>query len=111
MIHTQIGTSRAHQSCIDNINPFVIEEMVRKDFVGPPLVNVFITFDYLYIHTMQLVGGIFGTQPQCIEFGFCGSIASTTTSPSAAGAGLGTGKAQRDGGDIFITSDYLYIHM
>ena len=39
------------------------------------------------------------------------SIASTTTSPSAAGAGLGTGKAQRDGGDIFITSDYLYIHM
>ena len=85
--------------------------MVRKDFVGPPLLDVFITFDYLYIHTMQLVGGIFGMQPQCVEFGFCGSIASTTASLSAAGAGLGTGKARRDGGNIFITSDYLYIHM
>ena len=114
-IHAQIGTLRACQSCVDNINPFVIKEMVCKDFVGPPLLDVCITVDYLYIHTMQLRWRDFWNATLMrwiwILWLLLGtSIASTTTSPSAAGAGLGTGKAWRDGVTyllLLITCTYI----
>ena len=51
-------------SAVDNINPFVIKEMVCKDFVGPSLYLMYllllITCTYILCN---YVGGIFGTQP------------------------------------------------
>ena len=49
---------------VDNINPFVVKEMVHKDFVGPSpyLMYLLLLITCIYI-LCNYVEGIFGTQP------------------------------------------------